>query len=118
MNWLVYQGLKDYRPALDILDRLVREQPGQARWRGDRGIVFLLLGLREQAVQDWRQAIALDPRFLPPYLSLGSLYAASRQRPEALRLYEQALDQGPPPDPGGRAILQQIQAAHAELSRR
>ncbi len=110
-----YQDLGEYRAALTVLDQLCREQPRQARWRNDRGVVKMLLGLQEQAVLDWKQAIAIDPRFLPPYLSLGTSLAAAGQRPAALRLYAQALDQTPPSDKGGLGIRERIRLEREKL---
>ena len=75
----------------------------------------MLLGLQEQAVLDWKQAIAIDPRFLPPYLSLGTSLAAAGQRPAALRLYAQALDQTPPSDKGGLGIRERIRLEREKL---
>jgi tetratricopeptide (TPR) repeat protein len=113
---IIYQELKDFPAALAVLDGLVREEPRQARWRSDRGMVKMLLGLKEEAVGDWKQAIALDPRLLPAYLSLGSYYAASGDRQAALRLYAQALDQRPSTDAGSGSIRDQIQAERQRLS--
>ena len=110
-----YQVLGEYRAALDVLDQLCREQPRQARWRNDRGVVKMLLGLQEQAVLDWERAIALDPRFLPPYLSLGTHLAATDQRSAALRLYAQAWKQTPPSDKGGLGIRERIRIEREKL---
>ncbi len=112
---ITYQNLGEYGAALETLDRLCREQPRQARWRSDRGIIMMLLGRREEAVRDWQQAIALDAGFLPPYLSLGSYYASSGRRQEALRLYAQAWAQSPPSDPGLRGIRDRIRSEREKL---
>lgn len=88
---LLYQGLKDYPKALEILDRLVRLQPRCARWRSDRGVVRFLSGRKEDAAKDWIKAIDLDPRFKPAYQSLGALYSVSGRRQEALEIYHKVL---------------------------
>ena len=88
---LIDQGLGEYARALEIADLRIRARPGDARWRSDRGVLHALLGEREAAVADWKSALALDPDLLAPYLSLGSLYASSHRRKEALDLYEKAM---------------------------
>lgn len=110
---IVYQGLKEYRLALGILDRLVREHPGQSRWRNDRGVLEFLMHRSEEADKDFNAAISLDPGFLPPYLSLGALYVSSGRRAEALRLYEQAMGQAASPHDGNVLVL--IAVEHQKL---
>jgi tetratricopeptide (TPR) repeat protein len=112
---VLYQSLRRYRAARELLEQLVGEQPRQARWRSDLGMVEMLLGLREAAVRDWQQAISLDPGFLPAYLSLGSLYASSGQKQKALRLYARALERRPPEDAGNRHMRELIEAESAGL---
>ncbi|MBI2387142.1 MAG: hypothetical protein HYV14_14215 [Elusimicrobia bacterium] len=88
---LLRQTLGDYDGALAAVGLRVRARPGDARWRSDRGVLHALMGRREEAIADWTAAIALDPDFLAPYLSLGSLYEASNRRGEATALYRAAV---------------------------
>ena len=88
---LLHQGLREYARALAIVERRVAARPGDARWRNDRGVLLMLMGRTDEAVSSWDQAIALEPDFLAPYLSLGSLYASLNRRKEALDLYQKAL---------------------------
>lgn len=88
---LLHQGLREHARALAISERRSAARPGDARWRNDRGVLLLLMGRTDEAEACWRAAIALDPRFLAPYLSLGSLCASTNRRKEALDLYERAL---------------------------
>jgi hypothetical protein len=78
-------------------------------------VVELLQGRRAAAAADWHQAILLAPEFLPPYLSLGSLYAARRQRSDALRLYEAALRQPFTDSQEARALRERIRGEYARL---
>lgn len=88
---LLYQGLREYARALEVVRRRTLVHPDSAQWRSDSGVLHSLLGERDEAVADWTAAIALDPDLLGPYLCLGSLYASLNRREEALGLYEKAL---------------------------
>lgn len=88
---LLYQGLREYARALEVVRRRILVHPDSAQWRNDSGVLHSLLGERDRAVSDWNSAIALDPDRLGPYLCLGSLYASLNRREEALSLYEKAL---------------------------
>jgi tetratricopeptide (TPR) repeat protein len=105
---IVYQEFGEYRRALDVLDESVRVEPWQARWRNDRGVLHMLMGMREAAVKDWQEALSRDPGFLPAVLSLGSLYAASGRRAEALKLYQDALRQPASDNPQKKDIQRRI----------
>ena len=88
---LLYQGLREYARALEVVRRRTVVHPNSAQWRNDSGVLHSLLGEPDQAVSDWNSAIVLDPDRLGPYLCLGSLYASLNRREEALKVYEQAL---------------------------
>lgn len=88
---IVCQDLEDYRQAYEILDQLVDEQPSEARWRNDRGVLLSLMGKPEEAAADLEAAIALAPDLLETYLSLGSLYVSMNRRKEALDVFRKAL---------------------------
>jgi tetratricopeptide (TPR) repeat protein len=45
----------------------------------------------EEAVASYREAIAVDPEYLPPYYSLGRLLLADKKPDEALPLFERCL---------------------------
>ena len=57
---------------------------------------------------DWQQAVVLEPGSLSAILSLGSLYAASGRRAEALKLYQAALRQPLSKDPKKKDIQERI----------
>lgn len=113
---IAHQRLGEYPQALTLLDRLVREQPGGARWLGDRGVLHLLMGKREAGVRDLQKAIALDPGFLSPYLSLGGLYESEGRRQDARRLYEAALARTVPAGaPADRGLQERIRSERRRL---
>ncbi|MBI5209617.1 MAG: tetratricopeptide repeat protein [Elusimicrobia bacterium] len=95
---LLFQRLGEYEAALRLLDALVIEQPGQARYLGDRGVVRALLGMAGEAEADLKAAIGLAPDSMAPYLTLGGLYLSQGKREKALEVYDQALARTPSDD--------------------
>lgn len=85
------QQLGEHGRALALLDELVRREPGDARWRNDRGVSLLLLGRREEAAAELRAALERDPGLLSAALSLGTLLSSSGRAAEAREVYGRAL---------------------------
>ena len=110
---LIYQGLREYAPALGVANRRVLARPEDARWRNDRGVLHALMGDQKEAIADWNSAIALNPDSLAPYLSLGSLYASMNRRKEALDLYQRAISRRRVTEDDG--VLRQILAERQKL---
>lgn len=108
---LELQGRGGHAGALAIVEDRLRARPGDARWLNDRGVLRSLMGAQEEAASDWRAAIARDPDFPAPYLSLGSQYASTGRADEALALYERALSRRG----AGAAFLERIRAERAKL---
>ena len=107
---LVYQQLQDHAAALRLYDRLVAQEPGQARWLGERGVLQALLGRPAAAVADLETALARDPSLLTAHLTLGSLYAAQGDRKRAQRCYAQAAQRADSRTPAAlRRMIQRAQ---------
>ncbi|MBI5208694.1 MAG: tetratricopeptide repeat protein [Elusimicrobia bacterium] len=109
----LYQQLGEARRAGTILDGLVRKDPSNGRYRSDRGVVKALLGLREEAAADYEAALALEPDFLPTYLSLAWLHLTRGDPREAARVYDRALARKP--SAGDRALWETIRKERAKL---
>ncbi|MFA5140076.1 MAG: hypothetical protein WC728_12665 [Elusimicrobiota bacterium] len=84
---LQYQALGEHGKALELLDGLIRDEPGSGRLRSDRGVVKALLGRRDEAIADLREAVRLEPDLLEAYVSLGGLLAASGRSEQAREVY-------------------------------
>ncbi|MDX2085144.1 MAG: tetratricopeptide repeat protein [Candidatus Melainabacteria bacterium] len=56
----------------------------------EAGIVCALLNAREQAIQWWRQSIALNPQYLNPYLNIGHLYEEDGDYEQAENFFRKA----------------------------
>lgn len=109
---LVYQELGEYRRALGILDRIVAEDPGRAGFLSDRGLCRYLSGSTDEAVQDVRAAIVLDPNLLSAYLTLGSIHAARKEYRQAVDVYDEALSRRTSAD--SEALRDMIRRSRAE----
>ncbi|MDP3542334.1 MAG: hypothetical protein Q8T11_07705 [Elusimicrobiota bacterium] len=108
---LQLQGEGRHDGALAIVESRLRARPGDARWLNDRGVLRSLMGAGEEAASDWKAAIARDPDFPAPYLSLGSLYASTGRADEARALYDRALSRRG----ASAAFLERIRAERAKL---
>jgi|SRR6266850_1508886 len=81
----------DYNRAMTVYQRLLQEQPSEARW-------LYALGFQYQQMEQWTEAIAayeqsrqLAPRWLLPTLRLGDMYQASGQTDKALEAYREGV---------------------------
>ena len=54
------------------------------------GDLLLHIGREKDAEQYFKQAIALDPSFIPPYASLGVMYVHQRRYPDAKKYLQKA----------------------------
>lgn len=88
---LDYQDLHQYEQECRVLRRLIRDHPQEAVFWSDLGICLYRIGSTASSIGALRTAIRIDARLLPPYLSLGAIFAAEHRPREALELYELAL---------------------------
>jgi tetratricopeptide (TPR) repeat protein len=84
------------RQFLEEMQVNLREHPSSFRARFVMGIFALKRGpaFLAEAVQEFQQAIALNPEFIPAYINLGSIYMHLGRRSEARQVYEQVLARG------------------------
>jgi len=66
-------------------------QPNQARWHYDRGIAYRSAGDTDHAIEQYRQAIAIDPSHSSALYNLGLALAAQDRLDEAITQYRRAL---------------------------
>ncbi len=86
----LYQMIGDNAAAVTVLDVLIRQSPN-AELYGDRGLNLHLAGRSDSAIVDLKRALALDPDFLPAYLTLGAVDQQRGKPGDALAVYEAAL---------------------------
>jgi spermidine synthase len=73
----------DVRDALAFMQRAAHVYPANGEVRYYHGLMLLQTGQRERALEEVREAIALDPRLLLPRRLLVSEFLAARERVEA-----------------------------------
>ena len=56
-----------------------------------KALLYQLKGDRDRAVQDWTDAIRLDPKQVGPYLSLGTMYANQGDHVKAIAEFTKAI---------------------------
>jgi hypothetical protein len=81
------------RQFMEEMDANLREHPSSFRAHFLVGIFALKSGTQylNRAIQEFHQAAALDPEYLPAYLNLGSIYMQLGRFSEARREYRKAL---------------------------
>jgi len=87
----LHESKEDAR-ALSILEKLTREDPGDAPAWKDRGVCEFALGRVAAARRDLARALALEPGLLSASLSLGYVEAAAGNCAAARAVYRRALD--------------------------
>ena len=77
--------------ALEILKRVARQVPDNARIQHDLGMSYLQHGQASDAVDCFRAAISMDPRFAHAHYGLGISFNALGRAKEALSALEEAV---------------------------
>ena len=77
------------------LSRVIEEDPLCQMWRLMRANLLPGVGLEQEALDDARQAVKLDPGFWLGWADLGLLYARRQQHTEAMQCAERAMAYAP-----------------------
>ena len=77
--------------ALDLYDRVIQAQPGNARALAGRGLCYLDLQQYAPAEQSFRAALRADPEEEDALLGLAEAARYQGKRPEAIQHYERYL---------------------------
>jgi len=77
------------------LSRVIDEDPLCQMWRLMRANLLPSVGLEDEALDDARKAVELDPGFWLGWADLGLLYARRHQHPEAMQCAERAMAGAP-----------------------
>ncbi len=74
---------QDLNTALQLVDDAIRLQPKENSFWETRAHIFVSQGKAKEALRDFDQAIALNPKYFSPLLGKGSLLVASGNYAEA-----------------------------------
>jgi TolB-like protein/Tfp pilus assembly protein PilF len=87
-----YWVLRDYGLAKTTFERVSKVLPGNSEVLYALGAVTRREGLWDESVAYWERGLALDPRNTAVLTEVAFTYAALRQFPTALKLYDRALE--------------------------
>jgi tetratricopeptide (TPR) repeat protein len=91
ISWRYYRdAIQDWEKALDLAQSWTATYPREAFAFNSLGAAFLRLGQFAQSVTPFREAIRLDPKFVPPYGNLSAALLALNQFDEARAVLKQA----------------------------
>ena len=83
------------KEALLQLDRVIEEDPLCQMWRVMRSNLLAGIGRRDDAIDEARKSVELDPAFWVGWLDLGVLLAIRRQHDDAMGCAERAMAAAP-----------------------
>jgi serine/threonine-protein kinase len=85
----------DYPGALQSFDKAVSLRPGSAQALYNRGAVHQHLQQFQMAMNDFSDALRIDPKTPAPYIALGNCLVHEHRDPEALVQFQRALELKP-----------------------
>lgn len=86
---------KDYQQALKIFDNLIYLFPSEANLFSDRGVIFIHLNKKEDALQDFDQAVFLEDAYGYRYASRAYAKDFFGDTSAAILDYEKAIELDP-----------------------
>ena len=86
---------KDYQQALKIFDDLIYLFPNEANLLSDRGVIFIHLNKKEEALQDFDQAVFLEDTYGYRYASRAYARDFFGDTKAAILDYEKAIELDP-----------------------
>ena len=93
ISWRYYRdAVQAFDKALDLARSWTAAYPREAFAFNSLGIVLIRLGQFDQSVEPFRQAIRLDPKFVPAYGNLAASLLALDRLTEARAVLQQAAD--------------------------
>src|SRR5438477_11571143 len=92
VGYYQYWVQRDYELAKTTFEHVSKMLPGNAEVSYALGAVARREGFWDESVAYWERGLALDPRNPALLIEVAWTYAALRQFPTALKLYDRALD--------------------------
>jgi TolB-like protein/class 3 adenylate cyclase/Tfp pilus assembly protein PilF len=92
VGYYQYWVQRDYELAKTTFEHVSKMLPGNGEVSLALGAVARREGLWDESVAYWERGLALDPRNTALLIEVAWTYAALRQFPTALKLYDRALD--------------------------
>ena len=83
--------LKDYGPAIDNFNEILKTEPHNFRALFNLGVIYATIGVHNKAVKYWKSCTELNPQFLTTWFYLGTLYFKLEMYNEAAKCFEEIL---------------------------
>jgi serine/threonine protein kinase/Tfp pilus assembly protein PilF len=111
LGYYQYWVLRDYGPAKTTFGRVSEMLPSSSEVPYALALVTRREGQWDQSIAYFKRALAVDPRYVPLLMDSAETCAMHREFPEALKLYDRALDITPndPDAMGAKASIYQAQ---------
>jgi TolB-like protein/Tfp pilus assembly protein PilF len=115
VGYYQYWVLRDYGPAKTTFEHVSKMLPGSSNVLSALGLITRREGHWDESIAYFEQALALDPQNVELLDDTALTFAALRQFPAALKLYDRALDIVPN-DPNWMASKASIYQAQGNLA--
>ncbi|MFC1631249.1 tetratricopeptide repeat protein [Candidatus Omnitrophota bacterium] len=86
---------RDWRDSVTFWTKTAEASSQSARAHNNLGKALSTSGQPQQAIREYRQAIALDPSFFEAYTNLGNLFAETERPDQAFEHYQKAVEINP-----------------------
>jgi tetratricopeptide (TPR) repeat protein len=90
-----YNGLKQYKRAIQDYDQAIILDPKFANAYNGRGVAYLNLGQYECAIHDFDEVINLNPKYLSTFSNRGRAYTCLKQYERAIQDYDKGISLEP-----------------------
>jgi tetratricopeptide (TPR) repeat protein len=85
---------KDYKSAIQNFDEVLRMEPHYEAFH-NRGVANYRLDNYNEAIRDYKEALAINPRSVESFLGLGAAYTRMNKMDSAIETYSMALEINP-----------------------
>ena len=107
---VVAMDMRAFRPAIELLDKVVAEKPDYVEGWNKRATVYYYMGLYDRSLADIEKTLAIEPRHFGALAGLGMIMQDVGNVPGAIAAFERAVAVNP--------SLENIKAAIGQLKAR
>lgn len=87
----IFLGLRDKQSAIEALDKAASVMPGDAETINKRANLLSREGYYEEAEQDFKTLVELEPKNINGYMGLGYVYGKMNRPRKAIECYDKAV---------------------------
>ncbi len=106
---VLYADQNEDRKARELLDELIRKNPGEFVFHLQSGYLYEKAGRFQEALDEFERSAMIDPRSPSPHLRMGDLYLNHRKDlKKAVQCYNEAARRLSPSDPRAEEVRKLI----------